>query len=462
MKKRLRIIIIAFCVSFGLMMVFSAFALRQFLSLADYSAEVDHTNRVINRLYEVESLVKELDVKERGYIIMRDSMLLYQLHYYVAMLIPAADSMKTLLGRDRRQQWALSQIRLHLINRRENIRKNIQYLDSANTVEGSPYLAEGRTLRNKILTELDTMRNRETTALVARFAHKKHYQQTTYTTILNLIIVFGIITVILFILMLRELVRRVRYQDELQQKLADLSRSNNELEQIAHAISHNLQEPIRKIRIFSDRILRVNKCLDTESKDHLERIDRASARMQHLITDLTSLTSLMPDATMERVNLNKIWALAKVSLNERIDQLQAQFSEADLPSVSGYPHHLRLLFRALLDNALKFSREGVPPQIRIRTDEVDSRHLAGHILRPDEHRYYRISITDNGIGFDNQFISKMFQIFQRLHNQQSSYSGQGIGLAMCQRIMVNHRGFILANGIPNQEATFFLFFPIPE
>lgn len=133
-----------------------------------------------------------------------------------------------------------------------------------------------------------------------------------------------------------------------------------------------------------------------------------------------------------------------------------------MPVFKGYANQLLILFKALFDNSLKFSKEGVGPVITITNEITSGEELKGINKKLTDKKFNCITFADNGIGFDNQFIDKMFRIFQRLHAQQSGYDGKGIGLAICQRIMANHEGYIIAHGEPQVGATFKLFFPIEE
>ena len=123
---------------------------------------------------------------------------------------------------------------------------------------------------------------------------------------------------------------------------------------------------------------------------------------------------------------------------------------------------MEMIFTNLLDNALKFTREGVNPVITITCDKINGHELSD--INPNllHRKFYRITCSDNGIGFDNKFINKIFRIFQRLHTQQSDYEGKGIGLAICQRIMANHEGYMIAHGELNMGAQFKLFFPVED
>ncbi|MFI4963517.1 MAG: ATP-binding protein [Legionellales bacterium] len=272
------------------------------------------------------------------------------------------------------------------------------------------------------------------------------------------------ITLILFSIMIKELRGRIRFQEELQAKVIDLKRSHNELQEIAYAASHDLREPLRKIQVFSNMLLyQKTGSMDDESKTTLERISSLAGRMQLLITDLLSLTNLTKtDELRSPVQLNRVLHYILIDIDDKVKEKQASVIVQPLPEINGYDTQLKILFKALFDNSLKFTRDGIKPVITISSDTINGHELTD--INPDLFRkkFHCITFSDNGIGFDNQFITKIFRIFQRLHTQQSDYEGKGIGLAICQRIMANHEGYIIAHGEPGLGAKFKLFFPVEE
>jgi light-regulated signal transduction histidine kinase (bacteriophytochrome) len=278
------------------------------------------------------------------------------------------------------------------------------------------------------------------------------------------LLIFCLVTICLFLIMIQALRRRIEFQDELQAKVIDLERSHTELEQIAYAASHDLQEPLRKIRVFSNRLTFLKKDkVDPDIQDTMERINNAANRMQELIEDLVILTGLVKeDSHKDAVDLNNIVKLAVHDLDDKVKEKEAVVNVGVMPEVKGDAEQLSILFKALLENSLKFTRQGVKPVITIGHEVVNGGALMDINEKLSHKKFNKITISDNGIGFDNKFAGKMFRIFQRLHNQYSEFDGKGIGLAVCQRIMANHEGYILANGKTDMGATFSLFFPIEE
>ncbi len=442
----------------------SLFALKQFSGLIENSGEVDNTHTLISHLYELSNLTKAVDIKERSYIITRDSIYLKEMEALIREVIPATIKLKDYIKNDQQQDKLLTLLRADFVLKRDIIRENIIYLDSTRTAGASPYLIKGMDIMRRAEGYMEQMRNNAHKALQQRAQVKIYYQEVTLSTIRYLLTVFAFITLVLFFFMIRELKTRMRFQGELQMKVGDLKRSHAELEQIAYAVSHDLHEPLRKIQIFSNRLLYMKKSqMDDESKTTLERINSSATRMHDLIDDLMNLTSLVKEEHMEEVNLTETVRLVLTDLDEKIAEKKAALQTEELPVITGHHKQIQLLFRSMLDNSLKFSREGVRPVITIRYERVSGMELQDYkITTPEQKQFDRITISDNGIGFEDKFTKKMFQIFQSLHNKQSEYSGKGIGLAICQRVMVNHGGYIIAHGRPNQGATFRLYFAVKE
>jgi light-regulated signal transduction histidine kinase (bacteriophytochrome) len=244
----------------------------------------------------------------------------------------------------------------------------------------------------------------------------------------------------------------------LQEANTNLARSNQELEQFAYVASHDLQEPLRKIQTFSGFILnRDYDELSPSAKDNFNRMQSAANRMQKLIEDLLVFSRTSTEAKIFiKTDLNKVLQQVKDDLLVQISNTRAVISSDDLPSLHVIPLQFHQLFQNLISNALKFHKTNEPPQINISCDVVDSVNIQRTNL--PEKKYVRISIVDNGIGFEQEFSDKIFQLFQRLHGK-SEYPGTGIGLAICKKIMENHRGFILAAGNPGSGARFDVYLP---
>ncbi|MEO8788487.1 MAG: ATP-binding protein [Chitinophagaceae bacterium] len=302
----------------------------------------------------------------------------------------------------------------------------------------------------------DLMSQQETQRIEERTELRDNYRDITGEMMKILGLIFGLFTAILFFFMIREFRRRYRAQHELRQTVAELAHSKRELEQIAYVTSHDLQEPLRKIRVLIDRwrILQKGK-VSPETADTILRINRASARMHDLVAGLMVLTTLSEDEQKESCSLSEIVKEVLLDFKDKIEEKKGEISLGSLPEIWGVPEQLALLFRNLIENSIKFSNPSRPLRIIIST--LDERVQNSSGLFPQDAPYHVIAITDNGLGFDNKFTEKLFEIFRKFHHPDDS--SRGIGLAIAKRIMVNHRGLITAHAFPNEGATFKLYFP---
>lgn len=246
----------------------------------------------------------------------------------------------------------------------------------------------------------------------------------------------------------------------LEEKNIQLERQNDELASFNHMASHDLQEPLRKIQILTKLILEnEDDKISSVSMHYFHRIIQSAERMQNLIEDLLSYSSTN-DAKYIKIitSLDGILKEAIHNLKEEIESKNARIEAESLPTCNVIPSQIRQLFINLIDNALKYSKAEVAPIIKISVKVVPGEEFAGIGIKRIAH-YYCISFSDNGIGFDPQYTHKIFEIFQRLHGK-NEYSGTGIGLTICKKVMQNHNGHIAASGVPNNGAVFSLYFPV--
>ncbi|MFD2571911.1 ATP-binding protein [Spirosoma soli] len=249
-----------------------------------------------------------------------------------------------------------------------------------------------------------------------------------------------------------------QYQHELQLNIKQLHRSNDNLQEFAYVASHDLQEPLRKIQAFGDVLQQqFVRDLPSPAVDMIQRMQAASRRMSTLIQDLLTYSRLSAQQAFQPVSLAQLVSEVITDLELLIEEKQAVIQLDSLPTLSGDALQLRQLFQNLLANALKFSRPGIPAEISITCQLTNAPNVSGTPANTHQ-SFYEFMVKDNGIGFDEQYGDRIFQVFQRLHSR-SEFSGTGIGLAICKKVVENHHGYIMAHSKPGQGATFVVYLP---
>jgi PAS domain S-box-containing protein len=244
-----------------------------------------------------------------------------------------------------------------------------------------------------------------------------------------------------------EITQRKLDEEKLKFYANKLEQSNRELRDFASIAAHDLQEPLRKIQAFGDRLsVRYRKDLSDEAQDFLDRMLSSTKRMRRLIDDLLTYSRVaMHIQSFESISLEQVVQDVLSDLELCVEQTKAQISTSNLPIVNADPSQMHQLFQNLIGNALKFCRPHMTPIIQISAIQSQDECL--------------LLITDNGIGFDEKYLDRIFTIFQRLHGREE-YEGTGVGLAVCRRIVERHGGSITAKSIPGQGAQFLVSLPL--
>jgi PAS domain S-box-containing protein len=254
------------------------------------------------------------------------------------------------------------------------------------------------------------------------------------------------------VLVFKDITERKRAEETLAQRAAELSRSNAELEQFAFVASHDLQEPLRKIQAFGDRLkIKCEGAIAADAHDYLDRMQSASARMRTLIDDLLTFSRVIRRTEpFVPVCLKTVTKEVLGDLEVRIEKSGAQVEIGELPTIEADPLQMRQLWLNLLSNALKFQPPGARPMIKISSRNFNL---------PSGEAMCELSIKDNGIGFEEKYLEKIFAVFQRLHGR-TEYEGTGVGLAVCRRITDRHHGTITARSELGKGATFIVTLPL--
>lgn len=258
----------------------------------------------------------------------------------------------------------------------------------------------------------------------------------------------------------RDLSDKKAAEEQIRAYNAELEMQNRELEQFAYVASHDLQEPLRKIQTFASLIQD-----HIEDKDFIKRyfskLDASAHRMAELIRSLLDYSRLSKDRNeqfeLQAVDLNEILVDVKLDFELLIADKRATISSELLPTVTGHRIQLGQLFANLINNSLKFSTKD--PVIKVSSTTISRDKIPNAPDALPEGKYHRINFEDNGIGFEQQYDKVIFSLFQRLHGRQD-YAGTGIGLALCKKIVENHRGFISAESSPGKGARFSVYLPV--
>ena len=251
----------------------------------------------------------------------------------------------------------------------------------------------------------------------------------------------------LYTAVVRDVTTEKEAREELRKANQELERSNSDLEHFAAVASHDLQEPLRKIRAFGERLESKYKAdLPSRGRDYLERMQNAAGRMSNLIDDLLAFSRVTTRAKpFETMEVADVVQGVVTDLEVRIEQSKGRVDIGDLPRLDADPMQIRLLFQNLIGNALKFHRPDVPPVVEVGTEQCDEDQCVMYV-------------QDNGTGFDEKYLDRIFDVFQRLHGR-GTYEGTGMGLAICRKIVERHGGTLDATSIPGEGSRFVVTLP---
>ena len=253
----------------------------------------------------------------------------------------------------------------------------------------------------------------------------------------------------IILLAFEDITERRHTERRLEVQRMELQRSNAALDEFASVASHDLQEPLRKILAFGERLGAASVGLTGDGRVHLDRMLSAAARMRTLISDLLSYSQITTSTqAFVPTDLSEIARAVISDLETVIAEDGARIIVGELPTLQADPMQMRQLLQNLLGNALKYRSKDVTPIVRLTAERAGSQH-------------YAITVADNGIGFSNQYAEKIFKMFERLHGR-TEYAGAGIGLAICRKIVERHSGTIVAKGTAGQGATFTITLPIAQ
>lgn len=261
----------------------------------------------------------------------------------------------------------------------------------------------------------------------------------------------------------RDVTDRKQVAEKLRIYSDKLERSNRELQDFAQVASHDLQEPLRKILAFGDRLQsKAGDSLDESCRDYLARMCNAAGRMQTLIRDLMAFSRIeIKGQAFVPTDLGLIAREVSADLETRIEEAGGRVEIEELPTIDADPMQMRQLLQNLISNSFKYHRVGIPPVVRIYSESIGARGPgsgdSGALIR----QFCHILVEDNGIGFDEKYLDRIFNVFQRLH-KKGEYEGTGVGLAICRKIVGRHSGTITARSTPGEGTTFVVTLPLAQ
>ena len=290
--------------------------------------------------------------------------------------------------------------------------------------------------------------------VAVRIRQIESFEFQLFGLVLVVLVLEGLFVVNPAVLKIQQFMRDMRRShDELKSYATKLERSNKELQDFASVASHDLQEPLRKIQAFSDRLRsRCAAALDDQGRDYLDRIQNAAGRMQTLINDLLTYARVATKAQpFVPTDLVSVTREVVSDLEARIEQVNGRVEVGELPTVDADPLQVRQLMQNLIGNSLKYHRPDVPPVVKDLQPSSARGPLQPRRAPPGP--FCQILVEDNGIGFDEVYSERIFTIFQRLHGR-TEYEGTGVGLAVCRKIVERHGGTITARSTPGKGSTF--------
>ncbi|MDT0582009.1 sensor histidine kinase [Brumicola blandensis] len=444
--------------------------------LSDLQTEIRKSSRIVGLLQQLHVQVLRVESGQRGFLLSEDPMYLKQHQQSISEIDQLVERFAGIESSDESQQLLMREL-LHTVEiKLSEIQKVISQVKETELTQAlKVYESEkGQQLYSQVHQMIQQLKENEQSISDAQIAE---LEKVTQESERNLIISFS--TTMILVCGLFFLVRiNLRTQQERQEEIElqneklqnaveertnelslyseELTRSNRELEDFAFVASHDLQEPLRKIMAFGDRLESQADALNDKQLDYLQRMRGAAARMSKLISDLLEFSRVNTKGReFQEVDLNIVVAETLDDLNVLIEESGVSLTIAELPTVTADAPQMQQLFFNLIANAVKFSEQNESPSVEVRVNSVpqpEQLELEGLS------NWYCFEIIDNGIGFDQEHAEKIFAPFQRLHSR-SEYKGTGIGLAICRRIVERHNGIITASGESGKGATFSVTLP---
>ena len=466
MRFSSRIAKIIFIATALLLLVISTVLYIQVNDLVEANDMVSHTNEVKLRLSEALSSAKDSETAQRGFLLTRDSLFLQPYTDAFEKANRSIDYLRELFNESDEQQKnlkkldSLIQIKFASFNPTVN-----SYFAENDEVERRQILLSQKGLMDSIRKQTNRMENIEMRNLNdGESSQSRHGFLAPVATVLLVFFSLAVLLLAYYRITLdlkrsESFVAQMKNLNaELLEKNRQLQITNEELDSFNYIASHDLQEPVRKIRTFISMIEETDyDKLSEKNKHNFQRMQVAAVRIQELLNDLLIYSQLnkTPEEFAD-VNLNKIIEEVKEKLSSNINETNAVIVCQPMPVVKGIYLQLQQLFEHLISNSLKYKQPAITPEIRIEHVVISKENSTEEELTPNA--YHKISLFDNGIGFSQEHEHKVFELFSQLHSKE--YDGTGIGLTICKKIVQNHNGHIKVKSKINDGTAFYIYLPV--